>query len=105
LNKKYIILYLQRVIIIKNPSLQVLKIELVLGYLDDVSIGRDLSIYTAVTEDFLHLQTMTDRLGLWLNKQKCKVITVNNACPLPQELSEFLLVEPPLNLNFKKYKN
>jgi len=48
-----------------------LKSELVLGYLDDITLGDDAAV---CLEDFLRLEAASEKLGLTLNRSKCEVI-------------------------------
>lgn len=73
-----------------NSMLQDLKSELVLGYLDDITIGGQLSV---VTDDFFNLQSRAADLGLQLNEQKCEVMRVDNLLPLSTAFSSFISVE------------
>jgi hypothetical protein len=73
-----------------NPILQNLGCELTLGYLDDISMGGELSV---VVDDFALLQTQALDLGLQLNKKKCEVIVADNSISLPQVFDEFVRVD------------
>lgn len=48
-----------------------LKSELILGYLDDITLGDDASI---VVRDFLALETSAAKISLTMNRSKCEVI-------------------------------
>ena len=52
-----------------------LKSELILGYLDDITLGDDAAI---CLEDFLRLEAASEKLGLTLNRSKCEVIGHND---------------------------
>ena len=52
-----------------------LKSELVLGYLDDITLGDDAAV---CLDDFLHLEEASKRLGLTMNRSKCEVIGQND---------------------------
>src|SRR6478609_10314439 len=62
-----------------HELLSELKSELVLGYLDDVSLGGSVR---AVIKDFLYIETKAATLGLLLNRLKCEV----SLCGLTDDL-------------------
>jgi len=75
-----------------NPILQSLTSELILGYLDDLTVGGKLS---TVIDDYGRVQTMASDLGLQLNEMKCEVVGFNSTtCALPQVFGKFISVEP-----------
>lgn len=51
--------------------LKALKSELVLAYLDDITLGDDAN---TVLRDFLQLEASAHRLGLEINREKCEVV-------------------------------
>jgi hypothetical protein len=55
--------------------LESLKSELVLGYLDDITLGDDAPV---CLEDFLRLEAASAKLGLTMNRSKCEVIGHND---------------------------
>jgi len=52
-----------------------LQSELVLGYLDDITLGDDAAV---CLEDFLRLEAASEKLSLTLNRSKCEVIGHND---------------------------
>jgi len=55
--------------------LESLQSELVLGYLDDVAIGDSAA---TVLNDFIHLETTANQLGLEVKRSKCEVVGHND---------------------------
>ena len=55
--------------------LETMESELVLGYLDDITLGGDAEICLG---DFLRLETVSKDFGLTMNRSKCEVIGHNN---------------------------
>ena len=55
--------------------LETMESELVLGYLDDITLGGDAEICLG---DFLRLETVSEDFGLTMNRSKCEVIGHNN---------------------------
>jgi len=58
-----------------QPILQSLSSQLVIGYMDDVTVGGDLN---NVTQDIDKLKVESIKLGLMLNEKKCEIITRHN---------------------------
>ena len=77
--------------ITKQPLLHMLRSELVLGYIDDITIGRHIS---TVDEDVTIIKRNGLSLGLHLNITKCELIS--SVMPVQsQSLNEFIAVSPP----------
>ena len=79
LKKKKIIIIIIIIIIIKicitiQPILERLCSELIIGYLDDITLGGDVK---SVSDDFDVIRSEGERLGLTLNIAKCELITRN----------------------------
>ena len=55
--------------------LESLKSELVLGYLDDITLGDDAAV---CLEDFIRLEAASAKLGLTMNRSNCEVIGHND---------------------------
>ena len=52
-----------------------LQSELVLGYLDDITLGDDAAV---CLDDVIHLEEISMGLGLTMNRSKCEVIGHND---------------------------
>ena len=74
-----------------QPLLLMLRSELVVGYIDDITIGGHIS---TVDEDVTIIKRNGPSLGLHLNITKCELIS--SVMPVqPQPLNEFIAVSPP----------
>ena len=74
-----------------QPLLHMLRSELVVGYIDDITIGGHIS---TVDEDVTIIKRNGPSLGLHLNITKCKLIS--SVMPVQsQSLNEFIAVSPP----------
>ncbi len=73
-----------------QPLLMSLKSDLVLGYLDDVTIAGESS---SVSQDVSRVLQACPDLGLRLNVSKCELIS-NGVCSLPDVFSSFMQVHP-----------
>ena len=85
--------------------LESLQSELVLGYLDDITLGGDAAV---CLQDFLHMEEAAERIGLCMNRSKCEVIghtdasrtlfTTNNVNLPETSLSTVTLLGAPLSV-------
>ena len=74
-----------------QPLLFMLRSELVVGYIDDITIGGHIS---TVDEDVTIIKRNGPSLGLHLNITKCELIS--SVMPVQsQSLNEFIAVSPP----------
>jgi hypothetical protein len=86
-----------------QPILKSLHSELVVSYLDDVSLGGDAA---TVLNDFRHMETAAKQLGLEINYSKCEVVGHNDViralfvshgiCLLETSQSTVILLGAPL---------
>ena len=72
-----------------HPILSKCKAELRAGYLDDVTLGEELSML-ANEVDLIKSRAL--KLGLELNEGKCELITVSPSQSLPQTFANFTSV-------------
>lgn len=77
-----------------HPILQSLRSDLILGYLDDLTLGGSLQV---VKSDYDIIRHMSSELGLVLNEAKCECIVDSRLVP-PEDLRDafagFALLEP-----------
>ena len=65
--------------------------DLRIGYLDDITLG---GLTSMVTSDVSRLKSDAAKLGLELNVSKSEIISAENDCIIPTELSNFVKVRP-----------
>src|SRR5664279_3829707 len=75
-----------------HPLLSSLVSNLVLGFLDDFTVGGSV---TSVSKDIDLIATESARLGLHLNVEKCELISQESIMGLPQSLLDFSHVTLP----------
>ena len=77
-----------------HPILESLRSDLILGYLDDLTLGGSLQV---VQSDYATIRRMSSDMGLILNEAKCECVTDSHSVP-PETLRDtfpgFLLVDP-----------
>ena len=75
-----------------QPILDKLQSELILGYLDDITIGGDVE---QVAKDINLVVVEAEKMGLILNSSKCEIILPEGlSIPLNSAFTDFLFIKP-----------
>jgi hypothetical protein len=74
-----------------QPALSACTTDLRVGYLDDITLGGSLS---AVSDDVERFKQIASSVGLYLNNNKCELITNCPVFPRPRPLEDFKVVDP-----------